>query len=192
MAPHGLQERISIITRMHKRKQSVLLSKFVNTRRCRRRLPQLRSPSSDGYQWEETVHEWAEFIEPITVHARHPFALASCQHIPAISKAFPNNGEPHAAPHAPIMDVDYILLKSGSDLHQSLSSGSHNKPDFHHTGQDSPAEQRYRKDLPRKHIMVDAGTSTFDSSLFWFTCAYSQVRTNEYLSSFSFYNGLKC
>ena len=31
------------------------------------------------------------------------------------------------------------------------------------------------KDRDNKHYLLDAGTSTFDSSLSWFTCAYSQV-----------------
>ena len=30
------------------------------------------------------------------------------------------------------------------------------------------------------HFLLDAGTSTFDSSLAWFTCGYSQVCLDQY------------
>lgn len=55
-----------------------------------------------------------------------------------------------------IMNVDYILLQSAKSLpHYELT----------------PSET-VRK---TKKYLFDAGTSRFDSSLFWLTCAFSQV-----------------
>ena len=60
-------------------------------------------------------------------------------------------------PGAGRSDVDYVLLMSGKDLHRH-KSGS------------------IRNTRPPKHFLLDAGTSTFDSSLYWFTWAFSQRR----------------
>lgn len=128
---------------------------------------------------------WIEWIEPITVHGRHPFAFAQCRHLPTIVSAFPHRlAKPafknlqraidlHADldefPSIPaavsIMNVDYILLQSAESLYglrRRNSIGRH---------------ERYpiKNQIRNKHFMLDAGSSTFDSSLFWFTCAYSQV-----------------
>ena len=55
-----------------------------------------------------------------------------------------------------IISVDYVLIQSGRSL-----------PKYELT----PANT-VRK---TKNVLFDAGTSRFDSSLFWFTCAFSQV-----------------
>ena len=109
---------------------SEFLSRFIFTKTCGGRV----------------VKQWNEWIEPLTVVARHPFGFGNCR--PAFS-AF----EEAKAPRKPRSDVDYVLLKSG----RQLAKG------------EAIATKR-----PRKHLMFDAGTSTFDSSLYWFTCAYSQ------------------
>lgn len=147
------------LVRMHMSRSNValkkqnILSKFVITRECQ---------SSYGIN-HTTV--WEEFIEPLTVHARHPFSLASCRHIDEVDKAF---SKVENLVRAPIMDVDYIILQSNRNL-------------YYHKEESSPGIWRQRESLEQgqrlsnKHFMIDVGSSTFDSSLFWFTCAYSQL-----------------
>lgn len=55
-----------------------------------------------------------------------------------------------------IFNLDYVLLQSG-----------HASPKFEVT-----PSGRVRR---TQSVMFDVGTSRFDSSLFWFTCGYSQV-----------------
>jgi hypothetical protein len=98
----------------------------------------------------EIKDQWNEWIEPLNVVARHPFGFGTCR--PAGTTYAQTN-----APRKPRSDVDYVLLQSGRQLakqeNSKLSKGNKQS---------------------RKHYMFDAGTSTFDSSLYWFTCAYSQ------------------
>ena len=116
------------------------LSRFEVTRRC-----------SNG---ETTT--WQEWIEPITVTARHPFGFSSCRTASAAHQTLGKNG------HVGRSNVDYVLLQSGRHLHSSEASGEGGR-----------VGKRGRM-LPPKHVLLDAGTSTFDSSLYWFTCGYSQ------------------
>ena len=101
----------------------------------------------------KVVDEWNEWIEPLTVTARHPFGFADC-------KPYANSAKfsESSAPKERRSNVDYVLLQSGKDLGKQ--------------------EEFKKKNIesPRKHFLFDAGTSTFDSSLYWFTCAYSQRR----------------
>jgi hypothetical protein len=55
-----------------------------------------------------------------------------------------------------IFNLDYVLLQSGHSIpnYEVTSSGHVRKT---------------------QKVMFDVGTSRFDSSLFWFTCGYSQV-----------------
>lgn len=115
------------------------------------------------------VDKWVEWIEPITIAARHPFGFGRCRPVkPSLKPGTPNTGR---------SDVDYVLLQSGKGLfdqtyHRNgrriLYEEGNNGP----TGNTNIKRHRY---TPIKHFMLDSGTSTFDSSLFWFTCAYSQV-----------------
>ena len=43
--------------------------------------------------------------------------------------------------------------------------------------QPRPPSGRARRSSSRRSFLFDAGTSTFDSSLFWFTCGYQQRGT---------------
>ena len=105
---------------------------------------------------------WTEWIEPLTVTARHPFGFGNCR--PA-NAAFSEA----KAPRRPRSDVDYVLLQSGAQLQRRQRSLG-----------PSNAQSRSAKlnKKPQKHLLFDAGTSTFDSSLYWFTCAYSQRRVS--------------
>ncbi|RYH31389.1 hypothetical protein EON65_02675 [archaeon] len=130
---------------------SEFLSRFEFTRTC-------------GQQTET----WIEWIEPITITARHPYAFGTCRPVsPLISASHPRTGR---------SDVDYVLLQSGKDLH---------KQHYHESGRRALYNEgkRGRLSVP-KHFMLDSGTSTFDSSLFWFTCGYAQV-SQRHLSRFN-------
>jgi len=98
------------------------------------------------------VQEWIEWIEPITMHARHPFAMSQCRtymsHVRALNRTFPSTA---------VCDTDHVLLQSG----QALANR---------------AVTRQPPQRPLKRFLFDAGSSSFESSLFFFTCGYSQRR----------------
>jgi hypothetical protein len=102
-------------------------------------------------------HSWWEYIEPLSVHGRHPFGLGDCWHPHFRDKVSVYNGK---APRASLLSVDYLLLQSPRDLlgHPNSSSMAHSHP--------SPASSVF---------LLDGGTSRFDSSLYWFVCVYQQV-----------------
>lgn len=58
-----------------------------------------------------------------------------------------------------ITNVDYIMLQSSSNLES----------------------QRYGDKVARRNYLFDAGTSVFQSSLFYFLCSYQQVRSSTQL-----------
>jgi hypothetical protein len=101
------------------------LSKFEVTRTCGTR-----------------IETWTEWIEPLTIHFRHPFAFSSCHFVHTDENIVPKTG---------IQATEYILVKNG------------NNPDVS------------RKHGNARRILIDAGTSRFDSSLWWFMCAYDKV-----------------
>lgn len=112
------------------------LSRFHVTKVCRQ--------DSGG----EVRSEWDEWIEPLSIHARHPFGFGRCRNTIKYFNQKPKTGR---------SDTDYVLLQSGMSLYNQ-------------------SEGRKSGNRSRRNILLDAGTSTFDSSLFWFTCGYSQVR----------------
>jgi hypothetical protein len=109
-------------------------------------------------------HSWWEYIEPLSVHARHPFGLGECWHPHFHEEARVYNGT--AAPNASLLAVDYLLLQTPSDLTGHASATS-----VEQQGRHSPRSSSF----PHEVFLFDAGTSRFDSSLFWFICAYQQV-----------------
>lgn len=109
------------------------------------------------------VDKWIEWIEPITVTARHPFSFSSCRPV----KPFLTADTPKAARS----NVEYVLLQGGKHLFDQTYSSSTGKR--LKTSRASSSRKQQQRGQPR-HYMLDAGTSTFDSSLFWFTCAYAQ------------------
>lgn len=119
------------------------LSRFEVTRKC-------------GAKTER----WIEWIEPVTITARHPFAFGSCRPVrPLLSPETPRVGR---------SNVDYVLLQSGKALFdQSYNSATGRRWKYSNNG-------RRIRNQPVRHFMLDAGTSTFDSSLLWFTCGFAQ------------------
>lgn len=110
------------------------------------------------------VEKWTEWIEPITIPARHPHSFGVCRPVkPLISDASPRTGR---------SNVDYVLLQSGKSLHRQNYFENGRRVSY---GNETDALSKRSKQPPPKHFLLDSGTSTFDSSLFWFTCGYAQV-----------------
>lgn len=99
-----------------------------------------------------TVSVHSEWIEPLTVHARHPFSMGQCgakeKDVEDISRG--RMGYPGPST---ICDVDYVLTTSASAVLNQSTFCPHRPP---------------------RRLLFDAGASTFDSSLNYLTCAYSQ------------------
>eukprot|EP01041_Mallomonas_annulata_P013430 gene13430-28479_t len=96
---------------------------------------------------------WIEWIEPLTVHARHPFALL---HVDEKLRDAVGKSKVAFTKAKCLLDLDYIILKSGEHM------TNYEKSEDDHI-------------VRNNAYMLDAGTSRFDSSLWWFTCAYSQT-----------------
>jgi hypothetical protein len=136
------------------------LSRFEFTRTCVDGSSSSTGSGGGGGGVSE-VTKWTEWIEPLGIPARHPFGFGRCR--PAA---------PYYGPQTPRTgrsDVDYVLLQSGAALHRHThtAQGRRFRPAAPISSSPAPAAV--------KHFLFDAGTSTFDSGLFWFTCAYSQV-----------------
>jgi hypothetical protein len=117
------------------------LSRFNNTITCH-----------DG-----NSHTWIEWIEPITIHARHPVSMIEHCHPPHMKNLRKEVMSKIKVHTAHINIVDHIILESNRDYHL--------KKLWHH----------HSKEVQPKRFFFDAGTSYFYSSLAWFTCAYGQV-----------------
>jgi hypothetical protein len=70
-------------------------------------------------------------------------------------------------PKESLLSADYVLLQSVDSL-----------PKYEITPSNTVRKT--------KRVLFDAGTSRFDSSLFWFTCGFSQVRQGVSLRTFKF------
>lgn len=172
-----VRRRMRIVSIGHEEEhteEKEILSRFEVSEECWRR---------DG---STVVSGWTEWIEPITVHGRHPFSFAQCRHLPIIVNTFPRrlskkdfnkieelvvttgyrDDYPDIPAVVPIMSVDFILLQRADSLY-----GLH-KLNKRMEFKEPTVSPRL---LGNRHIMLDAGSSTFDSSLYWFTCSYSQV-----------------
>ena len=151
------------------------LSRFEFTRTC-------TSVSGTG---EASVTSWTEWIEPIGITARHPFGFGKCRQSPAYyNKGGAQNANGQVKPRVGRSDVDYVLLQSGASLHQQTHTASGKRIRTNSNSNNGKGNGGNKAQQPAsKHFLFDAGTSTFDSSLFWFTCAYSQVSRDEIVAS---------
>jgi len=110
---------------------------------------------------------WIEWIEPLTVHARNPFSYGHIleEYNARVAKYNRENIKKELGLGSEIdillgtnqYNTDYLLTQLGEHVHH----------------------YRLAEDgitiVPTKKYMFDAGTSRFDSSLWFFTCSYSQV-----------------
>lgn len=99
-----------------------------------------------------TLGQWDEWIEPLSIHFRHPFAfedLNNYNHMLKLPYDFKQvYGKLNITTRVNLMNNDYVLVHSGADsARHSVKSNSY---------------------------MFDAGSSRWDSSTFWFACAYLQ------------------
>ena len=160
----------------------LVLSHFEVTRAC-------RQPGGGV-----TSSSWREWIEPLSVHGRHPFAFASCRHIDAVARAYPQRGgadrggledvsggagrgSSGEVKAVSIMNVDYLVLLSNKMMHNlNGSTPGVYMEEIYESKQGAGGEAGSRRLRPfNRHLLLDAGTSYFQSSLSWLTCAYSQV-----------------
>jgi hypothetical protein len=135
------------------------LSRFQVTRTC------------NGEAMARLSSTWIEWIEPLTIHARHPFALKACNHWTHVGEVYTAADLEKMKFQAGIQSLDYILVQSGTSLHEETQLRQHNHSRFeaHHN------RQHRASHMLTHNYMFDAGTSTFESSLRWFLCAYMQV-----------------
>lgn len=112
----------------------------------------------------EIGHSWWEYIEPLSVHARHPHSL-QCWRLRD------NIPESPTLPSVSKLTVDYVLLQTRNDI---LGNFHHIHNSQHNQNHSHPSRFPPKEYSPHS-FMFDAGTSRFDSSLYWFLCAYEQV-----------------
>jgi len=124
---------------------------------------------------------WYEFIEPLTVHARHPYSFLRCMEMAKEVKIvndtqlqykdqlYTITNNKTTIPRLDIVNSDYVLLQR---LNQQPPHHNNNNNHVvpHHNN-----KRKHTTASPKRYFL-DAGCSTFDSSLNWFLCAYLQVR----------------
>lgn len=103
------------------------------------------------------TNKWVEWIEPLSVHARHPFSMSHCQRDNVTLGELMAQSGIRDIPRESMFSVDHILIQSSKSLTKHEITPS-------------------RQVRQTQTLLFDAGTSRFDSSLFWFTCAYSQKK----------------
>ena len=143
----------------------------------------LKATCDDGH-----VEEWDEFIEPLTVNARHPFGYEQCP-----KNFFDENRT--KVKSLSMTNVDYVLLQSGLNLQKRrkhvsskekifarnfmLDAGIHYFYSYIHLSTNLDLICLLRNVIQRiaDHVFLYtaiSGSSAFDSSLIWFTCGYGQ------------------
>lgn len=175
------------------------LSRFVVTEQCTAKHPHSGHVTTTSRTW----HEW---IEPLTVHMRHPFGFTQCftgwWPEPYWVGAFQDR-EDSMDFKAGLMLADYVLLQSSRD--KIVTDAGHNRTAGRRPGHSPrqpylrapssstalPAQRQLQFSAPAvpneptkpvknsaqgKSFFFDVGTSKFDSALFWFICGYLQVR----------------
>lgn len=104
-------------------------------------------------QCGDTTHRWNEWIEPITVHMRHPFSFI--EHCPLLLRSELRVSSKMEYHSRHITDTDYILVQDYEDYYFRRLAGKH--------------LNEYRK------FFFDAGSHYYYTGTAWFTCAYQQV-----------------
>ena len=146
-----------------------LLSKFIVTRTCfsptGNNSSNSKNSAHDGSMkaamkkagtsdWRN-IHSnasWEEWIEPLSVHARHPFSFhGEYGSVAAMPPGIP------IEEYVALESADHVLIQSAASLYNNTI------PNY---GQQSGEVAR--------HYFFDAGVSQFKTALQWFTCGYSQ------------------
>jgi hypothetical protein len=127
---------------------------------------------------------WEEWIEPLTIHTRHPFSLTHCPKEVGLnfSSYLKNNKKHYSIEYngklkeipskVQVINVDFVLIQNHEDFVESVRypSDSSQMLTFSHNSKGKTFANRNIK-----RYFFDIGSSTFDSSLSWFLCAYLQV-----------------
>ena len=143
------------------------LSKFNITRQC----PQ------------HPVVTWIEWIEPLSIHARHPFSLLRYLQFPdrtvkaalgdvsqQFTSAIEKSGFSATINQVGLINVDHILVH-----HHGISGSDHNHDAPRNTSSHHSKHSLQKQVSPTtnqqsgRNYMFDVGTSMFESSLWWFT-----------------------
>jgi len=103
-----------------------------------------------------------EWIEPLTLHTRHPF---SHRHMDNDYRAKIDLFD-YSNLTIPFADIPQFILSGKVIADYILLKHSKRKETFSYT--DKGVERNFK-------YMLDAGSSRFESSLFWFTCLYNEV-----------------
>ncbi len=132
------------------------LSKFKVTRTCQ------QSSSSSA-----TSEVFYEYIEPLTIYGRHPYGIIACAKdvFKRIGDEIHYKGKSITIPFkVSKQSRDYVLLANVNYPYYNSS--------FYQVNEQGSTITKLK---PRKSFLFDAGSKTFDSSLFWFVCGYLQV-----------------
>lgn len=132
------------------------LSKFKVTRTCQ------QSSSSSA-----TSEVFYEYIEPLTIYGRHPYGIIACAKdvFKRIGDEIHYKGKSVTIPFkVSKQSRDYVLLANVNYPYYNSS--------FYQVNEEGSTVTKLK---PRKRFLFDAGSKTFDSSLFWFVCGYLQV-----------------
>ena len=111
-----------------------------------------RSLVCDG----DVVESWVDWIEPISVHGRHPYSLLTCLH-----KRKP-----------PLIDINEFRSN-----HSQYFTGMLNVTGIQNTDYilvHTPYINTMKYFPNRNNFLLDAGTSAYSSSLVWLNCIYMQ------------------
>ena len=95
------------------------------------------------------VDSWLDWIEPISLHGRHPYSIYLCMHITKGYRAQYPQYFQGMVDYTPVQNTDYILMKT-------------------------PHSNAVKYVSPSLNFLFDAGTSIYSSSLLWLNCIYKQ------------------
>ena len=113
----------------------------------------------------QKISSLIEWIEPLSVHARNPFSLLSCPVFfdkSVLMSRFPQYAK--SINSTDKINVDHVLIQLQSPSHLDNESFLKRGVNFHHGHRGSGGRAF--------NYLFDAGTSTFESSLWWFLCTY--------------------
>lgn len=156
-----------------------ILSHFLVTRECFK---------DDAIQ--PIITEWREWIEPLSVHARHPLAQGNCKkssHYDQLSSRLGTSVSVGSVDHIIVQSIQGLNLihshqindgdsnnMESSAVDQDTGGGSIDVQTMSSIADTDSAVVSTSKRSHRKHFMFDAGASTFQSSMWWFVCAFAQ------------------
>jgi hypothetical protein len=130
---------------------------------------------------------WSEWIEPLSLHARHPFSLLNLVGINITALALRHPKYSSLINSTAIQNSDYVLLSNAHNLRRRHRSGKGRVRLSEHVSSGSSTANSNISNVTEqvagtgplvggdvKYYFFDGGTSTFKSSLWWFLCMYLQ------------------